>query len=161
MGRVIYPLRFSTSFLLSVADRLTQASISLTGTVMSLVSSESGAVSFGVFDLSSLLLLSLLGFGAGDLEGPEFPILKGESVGRIVRPLRVRTPLLAWSDLAGVMGCESVVPCGRCGLPTVILEVVSANCHRIACPCLLHFQDLRCLHDNLGTLRSSQHCALQ
>lgn len=96
IGRVTYPLRFSTSFRLVSADRCTQPSMSFMGTSMSLVRIESGAVSLGVFDLSSLLgFLSFLDLGAGDFETRDLLVLKGESVRLAERPLRVRTPSLA------------------------------------------------------------------
>lgn len=62
---------------------------------MSLVKTESGAVSLGVLDLSSLLFFSLLVRGAGDLETLDLPVLSGESVRRVERPLLVRMPSLA------------------------------------------------------------------
>lgn len=62
---------------------------------MSLVRTERGAVSFGVFDLSSLDFLSFLVRVAGDLE-TRLLVLKGESVRpRVERPERVRIPSLA------------------------------------------------------------------
>jgi hypothetical protein len=98
IGRVTYPLRFATSSRLTSAERLTHSSISFIGVSMSFVSTERGAVSFGVFDLSSLLdFLSFLDLAAGDLETREdLFVLKGESVRPLFdRPLRVRTPSLA------------------------------------------------------------------
>jgi hypothetical protein len=61
---------------------------------MSLVRIESGAVSLGVFDLSSLLFLFFF-LGAGDPETLDLLVLKGESVRLLERPLLVRTPSLA------------------------------------------------------------------
>lgn len=68
--------------------------MSLSGTSISLVNTDKGAVSFGVFDLSSLLaFFSFRGRVEGDLEFLDLPVLKGESVRPLVdRPLRVRTP---------------------------------------------------------------------
>ncbi|KAI7498716.1 hypothetical protein KC357_g266 [Hortaea werneckii] len=60
------------------AGRLTHSSMSLRGTDMSLVRTERGAVSFGVFDLSSLDFLSFLVRVAGDFE-TRLLVLKGES----------------------------------------------------------------------------------
>lgn len=103
IGRVTYPLRFSTSLSLSSTGRLTHASMSRTGVTMSLVSTDSGAVSRGVLDLSSLLFLSFF-FGAGDLEVLDLLVLNGESVCvRADRPLLVRMPSLVVFDL-GVGG---------------------------------------------------------
>ena len=96
IGRVTYPLRFSTSFLRVSGDRCTQASISFTGVSMSLVKIDRGAVSFGVLDLSSLLdFLSFFDRAAGDFDTRDLLVLKGESVLLAERPLRVRTPSLA------------------------------------------------------------------
>lgn len=59
---------------------------------------DSGAVSFGILDLSSLLFFSFLR-GAGDLDTRDLLVLNGESVLVLVdRPLRVRTPSLAVLD---------------------------------------------------------------
>ena len=62
---------------------------------MSLVSTESGAVSLGVLDLSILDFFSFLVLDAGDLDTRALLELKGESVRLVERPLRVRTPSLA------------------------------------------------------------------
>ena len=63
---------------------------------MSLVKTERGAVSLGVLDLSSLLgFFSFLVLAAGDFETRDLLVLKGESVRRVERPLRVRIPSLA------------------------------------------------------------------
>lgn len=61
---------------------------------MSFVSTERGAVSFGVLAFSRTLdFLSLLDLGAGDLEIADLLVLNGESVRPLVeRPLLVRTP---------------------------------------------------------------------
>jgi hypothetical protein len=61
---------------------------------MSFVNTESGAVSWGVFDLSSLLLLVFLDLLMGDIDILDLLVLKGESVLRVVRPLLVRMPSL-------------------------------------------------------------------
>ena len=61
---------------------------------MSLVSTERGAVSWGVLDLSSLLFLPFLALPMGDLETLDLDVLKGESVRLAVRPLLVRMPSL-------------------------------------------------------------------
>ena len=67
--------------------------MSLSGTFMSFVKTERGAVSLGVLDLSSLLgFFSFLDRAAGDLETLDLSVPKGESVRRVDRPLRVRTP---------------------------------------------------------------------
>ena len=69
--------------------------MSRTGTVISLVKTERGAVSFGVFDLSSLFFFSFLDRGAGE-RVLDLPVLNGESVRPLVeRPLLVRMPSLA------------------------------------------------------------------
>jgi hypothetical protein len=95
MGRVTYPLRFSTSCLLTSAGRCTHESMSLTGVSRSFVRTESGAVSLGVLDLSSLPgFLSFLDLAAGDFETLDLLVLNGESVRLVDRPLRVRTPSL-------------------------------------------------------------------
>lgn len=70
--------------------------MSLSGTDMSLVSTERGAVSLGVLARSTLDFLSFLERAAGDLETLDLVVLKGESVRpRVERPLRVRMPSLA------------------------------------------------------------------
>jgi hypothetical protein len=61
---------------------------------MSFVNTESGAVSWGVFDLSSLLFLVFLDLLMGDIDILDLLVLKGESVLRVVRPLLVRMPSL-------------------------------------------------------------------
>lgn len=100
---MMYPLFFSFSFRRSSTERFTCAPMSLTGIAMSLVKTDRGAVSFGSLDLSTLLFFSRLRGGAGDLETLDLLVLKGESVGRVERPLRVRMPSLAVFDL-GVGG---------------------------------------------------------
>ena len=65
---------------------------------MSLVSTERGAVSFGVFDLSSFDFFSFFGFTDGDFEIRALLTLKGESVRLVERPLLVRIPSLAVFD---------------------------------------------------------------
>jgi len=57
---------------------------------MSLVNTERGAVSWGVFDLSSLLFLAFLALPMGDIDILDLLVLKGESVLLVVRPLLVR-----------------------------------------------------------------------
>jgi hypothetical protein len=64
------------------------------GTSMSFVNAESGAVSCGVFDLSSLLFLAFLDLLMGDIDILDLLVLKGESVLLVVRPLLVRMPSL-------------------------------------------------------------------
>ena len=61
---------------------------------MSLVRTESGAVSLGVFTLSPLpAFLSFRERADGDFEILDLPVLKGESVRpRVDRPLLVRMP---------------------------------------------------------------------
>ena len=99
MGRVTYPFRFSASFILVSAARCTHPSISLSGTSMSLVSTESGAVNLGIFERSSLLdFLSFFDFAAGDFDTRDLLVLNGESVRLVERPLRVRTPSLSVAD---------------------------------------------------------------
>ena len=94
IGRVTYPLRLATSWCRTSAGRLTQASMSLSGTSISLVRTERGAVSFGVLDLSTFpAFLSFRVRADGDLETLDLLVLKGESVRpRVDRPLLVRTP---------------------------------------------------------------------
>lgn len=99
IGRVTYPLRFSASFRLTSAGRCTQLSMSFSGTSISFVNTESGAVNLGVLDLSSLLdFLSFLDLVAGDLEIRDLLVPKGESVRLVERPLRVRMPSLAVAE---------------------------------------------------------------
>jgi hypothetical protein len=68
--------------------------MSFMGTSMSLVNTESGAVSCGVFDLSSLLFFFGLVLPMGDIDILDLLVLNGESVLVVVRPLLVRTPSL-------------------------------------------------------------------
>lgn len=68
--------------------------MSLSGTSISLVRTESGAVKCGVFDLSSLVFLDFLDLPIGDMDMRDLLVLKGESVLLVVRPLLVRMPSL-------------------------------------------------------------------
>lgn len=95
---MMYPPFFSTSLSLSSTGLLIHASMSRTGTARSLVRTDSGAVSLGVLDLSSLLFFSFRGRVAGDLETLDLLVLNGESVRLVERPLLVRTPSLAVVD---------------------------------------------------------------
>lgn len=64
---------------------------------MSFVNTDKGAVSFGVFDLSSLPFLAFLGRATGEFDIRSLT-LNGESLRLDERPLRVRIPSLAVFD---------------------------------------------------------------
>lgn len=66
---------------------------------MSLVRTDSGAVSFGVLDLSTLdNFVSFFFQTAGDLDTLEVVLVKGESLRFVERPLLVRTPSVSVVD---------------------------------------------------------------
>lgn len=67
---------------------------------MSLVSTESGAVSLGVLAFSRTLdFFSFLDLATGDFDTLDLLVLNGESVRPLVeRPLRVRTPSVSVVD---------------------------------------------------------------
>ena len=98
IGRVIFPLRLSTSCCLTSEGRLTHASMSLTGMLTkSFVSSLSGASILGTLDLSPFACLLRLGLGEGDVREAD----RARASERVSLFLLL---LLLWSDAAGVGG---------------------------------------------------------
>ena len=98
IGRVILlPALCSTSLNLSSAGRWTQAFMSLRGTSESLVSTESGAFSLGVFAFSPFAGLDFLAFGESELR-EALPLAAWERAGLFLFLLLLR------SDPLGVGG---------------------------------------------------------
>ena len=94
IGRVILFFGlFSTSLSLSSADRFTQASISFSGTSESLVSTDSGAFSFGVLDFSPRANFAFFALGALDT-GEALLLAAWERFGLLLFPLLLRSEAL-------------------------------------------------------------------